>query len=201
MGNSESTSNEREKDARFRPDAPGKKHVGVLGAGSSGLIVMKELTSLGHTVECFDLLPCLGGVYVKSYESTILTTSSLLTAWSDYSDGKEADPKFWTAEEYLNYLTCFAKKHDLLKYINFSHRVECIRKDPATGKWNVTVRGGQGCQNIERCEAVPEDPKVVNWSFFFCCACVILKRKQTILILTFLYSHTCYSSLLFLVLV
>jgi len=42
-----------------------KKHVCVIGSGASGLIVMKELTALGHTVECFELLPTLGGVYVK----------------------------------------------------------------------------------------------------------------------------------------
>ena len=132
-----------------------KKHVCVIGSGSSGLVVMKELVALGHTVECFELLPALGGVYLKSYQSTILTTSSLLTAWSDYSDGKEACPKFWTAEEYLNYLTNFAKKHDLLKHVNFSHKVTEVKKCPKSCKWLVTVVGGQGCQDIERCRTVP----------------------------------------------
>ena len=135
-----------------------KKHVCIIGAGSSGLIVMKELQQLGHTFECFELLPAIGGVYVKSYENTILTTSSLLTAWSDYSDGKEDNPKFWTAEEYIEYMQAFAKKHDLYKHINFSHSVECVKKDSKTGKWMVTVKGGRGCNNIERCEATPEDP-------------------------------------------
>ena len=39
--------------------------------------------------------PRIGGVYTKSYDSTLLTTSSLLTAYSDYSDGKEDRPRFW----------------------------------------------------------------------------------------------------------
>lgn len=39
-------------------------------------------------VICFERLPTIGGVYVKAYKDTILTTSSLLTAWSDHSDGK-----------------------------------------------------------------------------------------------------------------
>jgi hypothetical protein len=64
-----------------------KKHICVIGAGSSGLVVMKELTKLGHRVTCFESLPSIGGVYTKSYQNTILTTSSLLTAWSDHSDG------------------------------------------------------------------------------------------------------------------
>ena len=96
-----------------------KRHVCVIGGGSSGLICMKELQLLGHTFECFEILPAIGGVYVKSYKNTILTTSSLLTAWSDHSDGKEDNPKFWTAEEYLEYLDSFAKKWDLYKAINF----------------------------------------------------------------------------------
>jgi dimethylaniline monooxygenase (N-oxide forming) len=135
-----------------------KKHVCIIGGGSSGLIVMKELKALGHTFECFEVLPTIGGVYVKSYSNTILTTSSLLTAWSDHSDGRESSPKFWTAEEYLEYLNAFARKHDLIKSINFRHKVELVRKCPETGKWLVTVRGGQAVKGYDRCEEIAEDP-------------------------------------------
>lgn len=65
-----------------------RKKVCIIGGGSSGLIVMKELTLLGMEVICFERLPTIGGVYVKAYKNTVLTTSSLLTAWSDHSDGK-----------------------------------------------------------------------------------------------------------------
>eukprot|EP01038_Epipyxis_sp_PR26KG_P007866 gene7866-10675_t len=132
------------------PEPVTKKHFCIIGGGSSGLIVMKELTALGHQVTCFEKLPSIGGVYIRSYKNTILTTSSLLTAWSDYSDGLENQPKFWTAEEYLEYLNNFAKKFDLMKNINFRHAVELVRKDEETGKWMVTVRGGVACDNCER---------------------------------------------------
>lgn len=134
-----------------------KKHVCVIGGGSSALIVMKELKMLGHTFESFERLPTVGGVYVKAYQNTILTTSSLLTAWSDHSDGREFDPKFWTAEEYLVYLDSFAKKHDLYKHINFSHDVKLVRKCPDTGKWMVTVQGGYENTNDLRCQKVAKD--------------------------------------------
>ena len=55
-------------------DAP-RKHVAIIGGGSSGIILMKELQEAGHTFECFEMLPTIGGVYVKSYESAVLTTS------------------------------------------------------------------------------------------------------------------------------
>ena len=157
----------RTTDDKFLPDAPGKKHICIIGAGSSGLIVMKELTKLGHKVTCFESLPAIGGVYVKSYQNTILTTSSLLTAWSDHSDGKEDQPKFWTAEEYIEYMRSFAQKFDLLRNINFSHDVLQVRKCQESGKWMVTVRGGRGCTDVERCEVTPEDPSAEPYTLAF----------------------------------
>jgi cation diffusion facilitator CzcD-associated flavoprotein CzcO len=162
MGNQLSV--EREVEEHFKASAPGKKHICVIGAGSSGLHVMKELTLLGHTVDCYEGLPTIGGVYVKSYQNTILTTSSLLTAWSSFSDGKEAQPKFWSAEEYLAYINNFAEKFDLLKNINFSHEVLLVKKCEQSGKWMVTVKGGKGCEDIERCENTPENPLGTNHS-------------------------------------
>ena len=44
--------------------------------------------------------PRIGGVYTKSYDSTLLTTSSLLTAYSDYTDGKEDRPRFWSVQRF-----------------------------------------------------------------------------------------------------
>jgi len=137
-----------------------KKHICVIGGGSSGLIVMKELLQLGHTVECFGQLPAIGGVYIKSYQNTILTTSSLLTAWSDYSDGQESNPRFWSAEEYIVYINEFAKKFNLLQHVNFLHSVTEVRKCTESGKWLVTVQGGIECKNVERCPYVPADPTV-----------------------------------------
>ena len=80
---------------------------------------MKELTALGHSVKCFDENVRIGGVYTSSYDRTMLTTSSLLTAYSDYSDGREDKPKFWSDEEYLAYLDGFANEFSLYQHINF----------------------------------------------------------------------------------
>lgn len=122
----------------------GKKAVCVIGAGASGLTVMKELTSLGHSVKCFDENCRIGGVYTKSYDRTMLTTSSLLTAYSDYSDGREDRPKFWNDEEYLGYLDGFALEFDLYRHVTFRSSVRSVTKCATTGKWLVTVALG-GC--------------------------------------------------------
>lgn len=150
-----------------------KKTVCVIGAGSSGLVVMKELQAVGHDFQCFEVLPHIGGVYLKSYQDTVLTTSSLLTAWSDHSDGKEKDPTFWTAEEYIDYLHKFAVKHDLLQRIMFNCVVQSIRKCEDTGTWLVTVLRGRPCKNMLRCEDVPEDqfaePRVIEFDAIAVC--------------------------------
>lgn len=134
---------------------------------------MKELQAVGHSFQCFETLPYVGGVYVKSYENTILTTSSLLTAWSDHSDGKEKDPTFWAAEEYIDYLHKFAVKHDLLKHISFTCTVQTIRKCEGTGKWHVTVLEGRGCVGIHRCADISESntaqPRVIEFDAVAVC--------------------------------
>mmetsp|Transcript_16421 Transcript_16421/g.53528 ORF Transcript_16421/g.53528 Transcript_16421/m.53528 type:complete len:646 (+) Transcript_16421:81-2018(+) len=122
----------------------GKKSCCVIGSGASGLTVMKELTSLGHSVKCFDENLRIGGVYTKSYDRTMLTTSSLLTAYSDYSDGREDRPKFWSDEEYLAYLDGFANEYELYQHVNFRSTVKKITKCAKSGKWIVTVAVG-GC--------------------------------------------------------
>jgi len=120
----------------------GKKSILVIGAGASGLTVMKELKELGHTPICIEENMRIGGVYTKSYDRTMLTTSSLLTAYSDYSDGREDRPVFWSDEEYLDYLDGFATKFKLYENIHFRSSVLSARRDLDTNKWHVTVALG-----------------------------------------------------------
>ena len=167
MGNSSSTNSAPVKEFG---DAP-RKHVCIIGGGSSGVILMKELQEAGHTFECFEALPTIGGVYVKSYDSTILTTSSLLTAWSDYSDGNEATPKFWTADEYLEYVNAFASKFNLHKHITHNCRVTQIKKDtdeksPTFNKWVATIKPGEGTA-MGRCDHIKPNPTAKAYSRSF----------------------------------
>lgn len=91
----------------------------------------------------------------------IVTGNSCLTAYSDYSDGLEAKPKFWSDTEYLAYLDGFAKKFDLYKYINFRTRVENIKRCPTTGVWHVKYRKNRYSPPHRAYDPVPEeDPDV-----------------------------------------
>ena len=117
-----------------------KKHICVIGAGPAGLRVTKDLIEMGHTVSCFEKMPKLGGVFLKTYDNMRFVSSSLLSAWSDHSDGQEHSPTYWTADEYISYCETFAEKYDLLKHIYFCHEIEEVQKNVDTGKWNVMVQ-------------------------------------------------------------
>lgn len=121
---------------------PSKKTICVIGAGASGLTVTRETTALGHKVMCFEENYRIGGVYTKSYDRTMLTTSSVLTAFSDYSAGLEDKPKFYTDEEYLMYLDGFATKFGIYEHIQFRTKVIKVGRCLATNKWLVTVKTG-----------------------------------------------------------
>ncbi|CAM9432952.1 unnamed protein product [Discosporangium mesarthrocarpum] len=136
---------------------PPKKKIIVIGAGASGLTVMKELTALGHKVVCFEKLPVIGGVYAKSYDNTMLTSSSCLTAFSDYSNGLEHRPKFWTDAEYLEYLHGYADKFDLKKHILFRTRVEKLQRCGKSGKWTVWYKRNRYSPPHRAYEDVPEE--------------------------------------------
>jgi dimethylaniline monooxygenase (N-oxide forming) len=149
-----------------------KKHHCIIGGGSSALVLMKELKAKGHTFEAFERMPAVGGVYVTAYQDTILTTSSLLTAWSDHSDGKEDNPKFWTAEEYLEYLNAFAKKHDLYRHVSFRTRITEVQKCPTSGKWMVSGVTGIEVKNVQRVPDCEADPNGTTFTKAFDVVCV-----------------------------
>ncbi|CAM9408227.1 unnamed protein product [Choristocarpus tenellus] len=154
---------------------PPKKKIAIIGAGASGLTVMKELTALGHKVMCFEVLPVIGGVYAKSYDNTMLTTSSCLTSFSDYSDGLEDKPRFWTDEEYLAYLGGFAKKFDLKSHINFSTKVEKLKRCPKSCKWTVWFKRNRQAPPHraypDTPKENPEEPMVEEGNFDGVCIC------------------------------
>ena len=113
------------------PTEPRKKRVCVLGAGPSGLVMVKELVEKGHEVRvcdaacgsgighnrsrgpcvlmmgslstlrcvvlfcclflqvvCYEMSDRIGGVFATCYDDGVLTSSSIITAFSSYSNGR-----------------------------------------------------------------------------------------------------------------
>lgn len=126
-----------------------KKRVAVVGAGSSGLVCLKELIAEGHTVVAYESRRELGGIFQSSryggraYDSMRLTSSNYVTAFSDYPP-LEYEPKHWRHEQYLKYLQSYATHHDLLQYVRFETHVEHIERDGE--RWRVRSTGPAGAQ-------------------------------------------------------
>ena len=110
------------------------KNVCVVGAGLSGLCTMKELKEAGHNVTCYELSSDYGGAFSSKgnaslmYENLRLTVSNFFMAFSSMPPAAGEERKYWTANEYYDYLTCYVEKFDLLSAIRFQTSVKKVTK-------------------------------------------------------------------------
>ncbi|SQD78009.1 flavin-containing monooxygenase [Moritella yayanosii] len=119
----------------------------VIGAGSSGLVAIKELIDEGHQVTCFETLDKPGGNFYccddieksGSYDSTMLTISNYMMAYSSYPPKLTEQRKFWSAREYQEYLLDFTKHFGLDQHIQYERAVNNVKKLD-DGTYHVDVR-------------------------------------------------------------
>jgi cation diffusion facilitator CzcD-associated flavoprotein CzcO len=160
--------------------SPSKDHrtvsleVCVIGAGASGLVVMKELLDEGHVVTCYEKADRQGGLFNYSptkggvYDSTILTISNNFMAFSSFPPRDHETPRYWRHTEYFEYLRQFAEKFHLLDRVNFNSEVLSVRKE--NGKVLVEVQTSTGqvterlfdavaiCAGAHQVPRIPEFP-------------------------------------------
>ncbi|MFJ4620181.1 flavin-containing monooxygenase [Streptomyces sp. NPDC088812] len=123
-----------------------KKNVCVIGAGPSGLVAVKELLDEDHSVTCFERGPGLGGVFraeigpeeAGAYDSTMLTISNYMMAFSSFPPPKGQERRYWSAGEYRAYLSDFADRFDLRPCMRYRTDVLSIAKND-TGGYTVEV--------------------------------------------------------------
>jgi dimethylaniline monooxygenase (N-oxide forming) len=129
--------------------------VAVVGAGPSGLATIKELVDEGHVPICYERAESFGGVFRFGdsdgvvWESCRLTSSPLLTAFSDFPATADRLDHLPIAE-YVDYLRRYCDAFDLLRHIRFGSCVEAVER---SGGWTVRVRDAAGVRE-ERFDAV-----------------------------------------------
>ncbi|KAK3286156.1 hypothetical protein CYMTET_6275 [Cymbomonas tetramitiformis] len=116
-----------------------KFHVGIIGAGASGLVNLKWIKEKGHSGECWEMQTGIGGVYLSTYQQAQLTTTNLSTTFSDFSDGNESNPRMYMAFEYREYLKKYCEANNLGPHLNFRKKVLKVEKCPDSGKWSLHV--------------------------------------------------------------
>lgn len=118
----------------------------VIGCGVSGIVAIKELSDEGHHVECFESASDLGGVFSapgsdsrRVYDRLRLTISSHYMAFSDHMPTDCVTTKFWTGAEYLEYLSSYTERFDLLSKVTFNARVVAVER-VKSAEWQITVQ-------------------------------------------------------------
>ncbi|XP_014700659.1 flavin-containing monooxygenase 2 [Equus asinus] len=127
------------------------KKVAVIGAGVSGLTSLKCCVDEGLEPTCFERTEDIGGLWrfkenvedgrASIYQSVISNTSKEMTCFSDFPMPEDF-PNFLHNSKLLEYFRIFAKKFDLLKYIQFQTTVLSVKKRPdfsSSGQWEVVT--------------------------------------------------------------
>ncbi|CAN0881218.1 Probable flavin-containing monooxygenase 1 [Linum grandiflorum] len=100
--------------------------IGIIGAGVSGIAAMKQLAHYEPVV--FEASNYLGGVWKScSYSSTKLQTPRKNYEFADFPWPNRDDPTSPSYVEILDYLTSYAQRFDLLKYVHFNTKVVEIK--------------------------------------------------------------------------
>jgi len=118
----------------------------VLGAGSSGLTILKNLRERGLAAECLEREDGVGGTWYYGkpgsavYRSTHLISSKRLTEFTDFPMPAEF-PAYPSHEQVLEYLRSYAQAFKLRKAIRFNCTVS--RLQPQGPRWLVALADGE----------------------------------------------------------
>ncbi|XXG95325.1 hypothetical protein Hte_001586 [Hypoxylon texense] len=120
--------------------------VAVIGAGSSGLSMLKTLRDDGFKVTLYERRGQVGGLWAYS-ENPMVTTAlkSTVANISKYTCGMtdfpmpDKYPHHLTQADFQEYMESYAKHFDLLKHIVFNASLERVSRNETDTMWKVEV--------------------------------------------------------------
>ncbi len=119
----------------------------VIGAGTSGLAVVKNFAEHGIPVDCLERHHTLGGNWCYGhpassvYRSTHLISSKKLTEYSDFPM-PEHYPEYPSHQLVFEYLQRYADHFGLEEHIEYNTPVRSVRRAPPHG-WDVELENGE----------------------------------------------------------
>jgi cation diffusion facilitator CzcD-associated flavoprotein CzcO len=115
----------------------------IIGAGASGLPVVKAFADSGIAFDCFEALGDVGGIWNPEsphvvYGSTHLNSSEKLSRYIDLPFA-EGLPYYLSWRQAEDYLRAYAREFGLYDKISFNKRVVDARRE--AGKWRIEIDG------------------------------------------------------------
>jgi cation diffusion facilitator CzcD-associated flavoprotein CzcO len=123
--------------------------VAVIGAGSSGLAAVKNLTERGFAVDCFEASDDVGGNWSfgkptsRVYASTHTISSKPFTQYPDFPMPDEF-PDYPHHGQLRDYFRAYARHFRLDRHIRFGTEVVRVAAYDNGKAWDVTVRASDG---------------------------------------------------------
>jgi dimethylaniline monooxygenase (N-oxide forming) len=137
----------------------------VIGAGPGGITATKELLEKGFKdTICLEQASELGGVFSKSYDNLVLTSSVTFSMFSDFWVGEGKSHHFWTKSEAVDYWTAYATHFKVMDHIRFESKVEKVQQNK-DGTWNITLSSNEQlqCQHLVMAIGNNNIPKFPDW--------------------------------------
>ena len=120
-----------------------KDRILIVGAGPSGLCALKELKEVGLDALVVDGRSEFGGIFAPHSNVTLdddlfLTTSNMFMAYSDFPPA-DTTIKYWTQQEYYQYLTQYVQHFDLEPHLQLQTTVQQAVFQKSHQNWRVTM--------------------------------------------------------------
>jgi len=137
----------------------------VIGAGPGGIVATKELLEKGFKeVICLEQASGIGGIFSRSYDNLVLTSSVTFSMFSDFWVGEGKSHHFWTKDEAVAYWTAYADHFKVTDHIRFASKVEKVRLNE-DGDWAVALSSGEilECKHLVMAIGNNNIPKYPDW--------------------------------------
>lgn len=123
-----------------------QQRVAVIGAGSSGLSMLKTLREDGFKVTCYERRSQVGGLWAytndKSMTTALPSTSANISKFTcGMSDFPMPDkyPHYLSQAEFQEYIESYATHYDMIKDITFNTSVKEVSRNKEDSKWRLDL--------------------------------------------------------------
>lgn len=148
-----------------------ERKVAIIGAGVSGLLACKYTLSKGFHPIVFESRSEIGGVWIKTVETTKLQTPKPLYQFSDFPWPSSVEQVFPNQHQVLDYIQSYAQHFDLLKHVKFNTKVVSIEYEgPSQDEfqaWSLWGGIGEPFSNKGKWKLIIEDTKSLSTEVCF----------------------------------